>query len=577
MIRLWILTAVAILTASIGVVHDAGAASKTVAIQAVRAGSSVSAAEEFVMLRNYSDTAVDVSGWKIVYTSASGVTNTTLVTMTAAPPDHVLLPPHASETYFSSTLATNLAVDVAANRFTPGLNASSGTITVIDASNAIIDRIGWGTAALYESAPVTALGTQVVWRSQADTDSNSDDFAFFVPDENVELSYGGLIDVTDLCLNLAGIQDIVPSELIRLDDGSCVLPDRCSNLDGIQEVIPEGYESQDDGTCHEIDQCANIEGVQADVSIYEVVGSNCYPPFTAVDLRLNELLPNPDGIDAGNEFIELFNNADVDVDLSDYRLKIGSTVYLFPENSLIPAHGYIVFSDAELGLTFVNGSGKQIDLIGRDMTLVDELPAYSNAPDDQSWVLIDDMWQYTNNPTPGEPNAATQMLGSGAVVTTGLAPCPAGKYRNPETNRCKSITTTTSTLTPCRSDQYRNPLTNRCKSIAAELSSLVPCKTGQVRNPETNRCRSVATLSSTLKPCSPGQERNPDTNRCRKSSSVTPTAASFPVEPVQDAAATFTAWWALGGVVALGIGYAGWEYRYEISAFVKRIVTRGKS
>ena len=600
MVRLWIAAVCATVIATIGMVQDAAAASSSVVIDAVRAGTPASASEEFVTIRNVSDGAVDISGWKIIYTSASGGTNTTLITFTSITPDHVLLPSGVSETLFSNNLATTLALDASAITFTPGLNAAGGTISLRAASGQLIDRVGWGTATQFEAKVAPALGTQVLQRVGAsDSDDNSVDFSLLGVEQPLNLLYGGLIDVTDVCTNMEGIQLVVPAGMIRQPDGGCRLPDVCSNLDGIQNEVPAGYQLKADGTCSQIDLCENIDGIQTDTSEYEVMGANCYPPFVPADIRLTELLPNPEGVDAGNEFIELHNASDDTVRLDDYSLRIDDKRYVFPAGSTMRPGEYAVFSDTQLKVTFANTNGKLVELIGRDGLLIDMLPVYTNAPEDQSWAFIDDVWQYTNQPTPGAANIAS-LLGTGSVDTPTLAACPAGKYRNPETNRCKSYVTAsaltpcqpgqernpatnrcrsvasaTSSLTACKEGQYRNPLTNRCKSIAAELASLTPCKAGQERNPETNRCRKIATASA-LKPCAEGQERNPETNRCRKVASATMAKADFPVEPIKDTATTFAAWWALGGVVALGIGYAGWEYRHEVASTARRLITRGK-
>ncbi len=70
--------------------------------------------------------------------------------------------------------------------------------------------------------------------------------------------------------------------------------------------------------------------------------------------------------------------------------------------------------------------------------------------------------------------------------------CDADEYRNPETNRCRKLTSLVAALSPCPDGQERNPATNRCRTIGAEdEAALTPCKEGQERNPLTNRCRTI--------------------------------------------------------------------------------------
>src|SRR5690606_22837500 len=226
-------------------------------------------------------------------------------------------------------------------------------------------------------------------------------------------------------------------------------------------------------------------------------------------LALTEILPNPAGTDDGNEFIEIYNPGTDEVILESCQLKVGTKVFQFDVDEIIEAKQHKAFFDSKTGLTLVNSAGGEVVLIMDDEELSVVYPG--DLKDDVSWGELSGKWQQTL-PTPNAPNQnlpaeETNSEGKGS----GLGPCPAGKFRNPETNRCKNIETASS-LKPCSPGQVRNPDTNRCRSLTSSASSLVPCKPGQIRNPETNRCRSVAGASSSLAPCQPGYERNPETN-----------------------------------------------------------------
>ena len=159
----------------------------------------------------------------------------------------------------------------------------------------------------------------------------------------------------------------------------------------------------------------------------------------------------------------------------------------------------------------------------------------------------------------------------------GLVECPSGKYRSPETNRCRAIEEAVNELASCPEGQSRNPATNRCRSVAAPSSvsaSLVPCGEGQERNPLTNRCRSIASAVAELLPCDEGYERNPSTNRCRKIPLSDVPLAAYPVEPMKQTAQSMGMWWAVAGILAAASAYAVWEWRREITQLVTRIVRR---
>jgi hypothetical protein len=304
------------------------------------------------------------------------------------------------------------------------------------------------------------------------------------------------------------------------------------------------------------------------------------PPATGqcAAIVLSEILANPAGSDTDNEFIELYNSSSQTQPLTGCSLKTSasSKQYNLPVDQSMAAGEYRAFYYNQTGLTITN-SGGQVWLITPDTeTIVD----YPSASDDQAWIAVNNQWQATYEPTSNAPNVLktnldTEVLSSDS--STDLADCPAGKYRNPDTNRCKTIAVDDSGLAPCDVGQERNPATNRCRSLASAIASLVPCQDGYERNPETNRCRKVSTLgSSDLKPCDPGQERNPDTNRCRKSTgTVSPAAANSDQNDSKKPSVLH--YGAIAAVIALVVGYAGYEYRSDIGNIFARFKSRKKS
>jgi hypothetical protein len=148
-----------------------------------------------------------------------------------------------------------------------------------------------------------------------------------------------------------------------------------------------------------------------------------------------------------------------------------------------------------------------------------------------------------------------------------LEPCPVGKYRNPETNRCKNLQLSTAVLASCAVGQVRNPETNRCRSIATLAASLIPCRADQERNPETNRCRNIA--SSVQNSCQEGYERNPETNRCRKIPAKL--AASPSVGELSGKSQDNPNIFFLTIMSTIVLGYGVYEYRRDISNYLAKI------
>jgi hypothetical protein len=149
-----------------------------VRVNEVETGTSLSAADEFVELVNSGTSSVDIGGWKIVYRSATGASDTTLATVAA----DTTLAAGAFYLLAGSAYAGTAPADQA---FSTGLAATGGAIGVRDGSGVLIDSVGWGTAAnaLVEGAPAPAPpstgapGSSIVRLPDGhDTNVNSSDF-----------------------------------------------------------------------------------------------------------------------------------------------------------------------------------------------------------------------------------------------------------------------------------------------------------------------------------------------------------------------------------------------------------------
>ncbi len=519
---------------------------------------------ELVALYNNSATDIDVTGY-CLWTKAS--TTTALACIQADANTRVFIKARNYLTVASTQFVANHAYGAdttyaAANKITVG----SDSVFIRDSTGAEVDRVEWSSGFATGNTLVrkeTAPGSGVLLDSDPATIG---DFAVL---PQVTYPANASYDVTtvvDVCPNREGVQETMPPGFLPDEQGNCQ-PDSCVNVAGLQVSVPAGYDSDASGNCFEHDECNNIPGVQT------VVPANMMPSGSAcmwdlVPLLVTEILPNAEGSDTGNEFVEIYNPGDRVADLALYGLRIGvagDKAASFPGGTTIAPGEYRSFSDQSLKATLVNTSGRVV-LVGIDGVTYGDSGVYDSPPDGQSWALLDGAWQYTNRPSPGAANM-TPLVEEAAPVsdaTDGLAPCPTGKYRNPLTNRCRTIEADANVLGACDEGQYRNPETGRCRKIAV-AAALTPCKDGQYRSEETNRCRNIVT-ANTQKPCKDDQYRSEETGRCRNLTATTPPEAAFAVQPVKDGAMAFVGWWALGGIGLLALGYAGWEWRNELVA-----------
>jgi len=129
-----------------------------------------------------------------------------------------------------------------------------------------------------------------------------------------------------------------------------------------------------------------------------------------------------------SDWIELYNTANYDVDMSGMFLTDNLTTYMwqFPNGTIIRAHGYLlVWADANIrvgGLHTnfkLSAKGETIGLFASDGSLVDSL-TFGEQMQDVSYGRITDgdtNWGYMINPTPNAANLIDTSLFAGYSLT----------------------------------------------------------------------------------------------------------------------------------------------------------------
>ncbi len=314
-------------------------------------------------------------------------------------------------------------------------------------------------------------------------------------------------------------------------------------------------------------------------------------------LKLHEIATNVDA-----PFIEIINAGTSDLDLTGCTIlvkgrgKNKDTTHTFRSIELA-AGALHVIRLAETNLKLTKTGGGEVYALDAGGNKIDQT-SFAGLAKDSSWSLFNGEWKQTFAITENAANVFKEYadcqsgyersalgkcvkISAPPAASDVLAPCPAGQYRHPETRRCRKIETTkTKLVTPCKEGYYRSEATGRCRSIAsAAAKTLKPCPDGQFRNPTTGRCKKIAAADDILKDCPEGFERNPKTKRCRKVALATAPKTGFAPEQVKEVTGAMWGWWVLGGVSLLAVGYAGWQWRWEIgraAAWLKHTITRGK-
>ena len=393
-----------------------------------------------------------------------------------------------------------------------GLAQNDGSVVLSRSDGSVADIVGWGNNSKSAGSPIKG-GVKIVWRcfigeNIIDSKNNSTDFLSSKGSDN---------------------QEIVP-----YSRPNCKTPDSKSE------------------SPKELNKC---EG-----------------------LKLSEIASNVD-----EQFIEIVNSGEKTVITTGCKLAVGDSgvrenigdIELNPGEFLM-----IKIKNTNLKLPKTKGKVYLLDEAGSKIDSAE----YEKLAKSSSWSLIDDEWMQTFMITENSENIFKEYLdcqngyernalGRCVKIVTPPAesPCPAGQYRHPETRRCRKIEAE-KTITPCKDGYYRSEETGRCRSIAsAAAKTLKPCPEGQFRNSATGRCKKIASTDDIAKECPEGFERNPQTKRCRKIKSASmPTVGSAAAEVKQVAGATW-GWWVFGGVSLLAIGYGVWQWRWEISQFVRKI------
>ena len=123
------------------------------------------------------------------------------------------------------------------------------------------------------------------------------------------------------------------------------------------------------------------------------------------NIFINEILPSPEGPDFENEWIEIFNSNNFEVDISDWQIKdeVGKTsAYTFPKGTKISGKGFLLLKRKESKIT-LNNNGDGLLLIRPDGKIADEI-RYEKALFNYSYSKIGSKWVWTKSLTPKAPN-----------------------------------------------------------------------------------------------------------------------------------------------------------------------------
>jgi predicted extracellular nuclease len=403
--------------------QKAQAVSSDVVISEFRVRGPNGGSDEFIELYNLSTNAVNIGGWKINGSSATGTVGTR-----ATIPSGVILNPGCF--YLLTNASTSggpYSGSVTGNQtYATGI-ADEGGIALLDAASTIIDQVGMSAGSAYkEGTPLVSLGTSNLNRgyerkpggsagSGTDTDNNSSDFQLIAPSDPQNsaspcVSTGGPTNPSGAgSANPSPVAPGDPSLLaVAVTPGSNPASTDLAVVCDLSTIGGSATQSFfDDGSNGDVTSGDNTFSFFATVDSGTSEGAKSLPcAITDAEERsgsasialtvqapvaivINEILADPDAVNGDangdgivnttqDEFVEIVNNEPASLNISGWTLKDAVGVrHTFPSNSIIPAgcsivvfaggtptgaFGYSVVQVASTGQLGLNNTGDTVTI-----------------------------------------------------------------------------------------------------------------------------------------------------------------------------------------------------------------------
>lgn len=132
---------------------------------------------------------------------------------------------------------------------------------------------------------------------------------------------------------------------------------------------------------------------------------------------INEIYPNPSGPDTDDEFIELKNISDSDIDLTGLVLADASknkhiirASTTATSSNVISAGGYFAFYRSETDLALNNSGLETVKIMTSNLEIIDQIDYVGENEEGVSYSRRDDgKWRWVKTITPGKTNAEDEL------------------------------------------------------------------------------------------------------------------------------------------------------------------------
>ncbi len=136
-----------------------------------------------------------------------------------------------------------------------------------------------------------------------------------------------------------------------------------------------------------------------------------------IHLNINEFIPNPDGSDEENEWIEIYNAGETDVNLNGWKLKDASNKEFNFTNEKITAKGFLILTRPQTKIT-INNDAEVLSLISPQGGIASQIQYSGGSQEGYSFArYAKNDWRWTNLLTLGKVNEFSQKQSNNDLIT----------------------------------------------------------------------------------------------------------------------------------------------------------------
>lgn len=367
--------------------------------------------EDFIKIYNPSNKTIDISGFKLRKRSSSGKEYSVRVF------------PRGSKikergTFIWANSKGNFSQKIGANVKSTQKLSKNNSIALFNKKGEILDALCWGKSnspfVEKQCFPQNPSKNEILKRKiengvYQDTDNNSQDFYL----ENKKISFKWEIESESaLEINLGRNKKpiAIAGPDVFAQTGEKILFDGSKSYDPDKDVLSffwnfgDGFTSKKKKTYHSFDfpgkYLVSLEVSDGKESAKDTLSVTVYP----VGVIINELMPNPQGEDKKEEWIEILNTNNFIVDISGWKIKNEKgKIFIFPKNSLLLPGQFLVLKRDSTKM-FLNNNKDSLSFFYPNDILIEKIN-YSHAKEGES-IARNSKGEFfwTKIPTPGLAN-----------------------------------------------------------------------------------------------------------------------------------------------------------------------------